>query len=217
MSSFSNLLRWGGKKAPPPEVPKKDMGRADESLSLPIEERRRNIRWPKEDAGKMLWIADDGGWKTVSVWLKNSADGGIGLTCRRPVDVQREVWVITSHGEDWQGLIRYCNRSENGYQVGFERLKAKAPKAAPNGGTRLKWIEKSGKVMHVPVDLRNAGEGRLEVVATKAVPAPSIVLVSGQEVRCLASASACHKRGNRFLVEMEVVSDTYKHPVNALG
>ena len=49
------------------------------------------------------------------------------------------------------------------------------------------------------------------------MPAPSIVLVSGKEVRCLASASACHKRGNRFLVEMEVVSDTYKHPVNALG
>jgi hypothetical protein len=217
MSSLSNLLRWGSKKAPPPEVPKKDMGRAGEALPLPGEERRRNIRWSKDGAAKMLWIADDGSWKTITVWLKNSGDGGVGLTSRKPVDVHREVWVITNRGEDWQGLIRYCNPSEEGFQMGFERIKAKAAKSEPNGGTRLKWLEKSGKVILVPVMIRNAGDGRLEVVASKAVPAPSIVLVSGKDVRCLASANACHKRGNRYLVEMEVVSDTYKHPVAAFG
>jgi hypothetical protein len=215
MSSLSNLLRWGAKKAsPPPEAPKKDMGRAAEAQPLPVGERRRNIRWPKQGGAKMSWIADDGSWKSVTVWLQNSGDRGIGLLSRKPVEVNREVWVITQQGEDWQGIIRHCTESEEGYQVGFERIKEKASKSAPNGaGTQLKWLEKSGKVMLVPAMLRNAGDGRLEVVASKAVPAPSIVLVSGKEVRCLASAKACHKRGNRFLVEMEVVSDTYKHPV----
>jgi hypothetical protein len=217
MSSLSNLLRWGGKKAPAPEVPKKDMGRAGESLPLPIDERRRNIRWPKDGSARMSWIADDGSWKTITVWLKNSGDGGVGLITRKPVEVNREVWVITSQGEDWQGLIRYCTLSDQGYQVGFERIKAKAAKSEPNGGTKLKWLDKSGKVVLQPVMVRNAGDGRIEAVASKAVPAPSIVLVSGKEVRCLASASACHKRGSRFLVEMEVLSDTYKHPVAAVG
>ena len=218
MSSLSNLLRWGAKKAPPPEAPKKDMGRAGEAQSLPVGERRRNIRWPTQGAAKMSWIAGDGSWKTITVWLKNSGDRGIGLLSRKPVEINREVWVITQQGEDWQGLIRHCTESEEGFQVGFERIKAKAAKSAPNGaGTQLKWLEKSGKVVLVPVMLRNAGDGRLEVIATKAVPAPAIVLVSGKEVRCLASAKACHKRGNRFLVEMEVVSDTYKHPVAALS
>lgn len=218
MSSFSNLLRWGSKKVAALDVPKKEMARAAEARPLPVGERRRSIRWPKDGAAKMSWIAADGSWKTITVWLKNSGEGGVGLISRKPVEIDREVWVITNQGEDWQGLIRYCTESEDGFQVGFERIKAKASKAEPNAaGTQLKWLEKSGKVMLVPVQVRNAGDGRLEVVASKAVPAPAIVLVSGKEVRCLASAKACHKRGNRFLVEMEVVSDTYKHPVAALG
>jgi hypothetical protein len=218
MSSLSNLLRWGSKKAAPPVAPKKDMGRAGEARPMPVSERRRSIRWPKDGAAKMSWIADDGAWKTITVWLKNSGDGGLGVISRKPVEIDREVWVITNQGEDWQGVIRYCTESEEGFQVGFERIKAKAAKSDSNvAGTQLKWLEKSGKVVLVPVMLRNAGDGRLEVVATKAVPAPAIVLVSAKEVRCLASAKACHKRGNRFLVEMEVVSDTYKHPVAALG
>lgn len=218
MSSLSNLLRWGSKKVAALDVPKKEMARAGESRPMPVGERRRSIRWPKDGAAKMSWINDDGSWKTVTVWLKNSGEGGVGLISRKAVEIHREVWVITDKGEDWQGVIRYCNESEEGFQVGFERIKAKASKADPTSvGTQLKWIEKSGKLMLVPVMVRNAGDGRLEVVASKAVPAPSIVLVAGKEVRCLASAKACHKRGNRFLVEMEVVSDTYKHPVAALG
>jgi hypothetical protein len=215
MSALSNLLRWG-KKAPPPDAPKKDMGRAGSPEPLPVGERRRSIRWPKDGAGRMSWIAPDGSWRTMTVWLKNSGDGGVGLISRKPVEIDREVWVITQRGEDWQGLVRYCRASEEGFQVGFERIKPKAVKSDPNGGTQIKWLEKSGKVMLVPAMVRNAGDGRLEVVAAKAVPAPAIVLVSGKEVRCLASANACYKRGNRFLVEMEVVSDTYKHPVAAL-
>jgi hypothetical protein len=218
MSSLSNLLRWGSKKVAELDPPKKGMARAVEALPKPVGERRRSIRWPKDGTAKMSWIADNGSWKTVTVWLKNSGEGGMGFVTRKPVEINREVWVITNQGEDWQGLIRYCRESEDGYQIGFERIKAKASKSDPNGaGTQLKWLEKSGKVMLVPVMVRNAGDGRLEVVASKAVPAPAIVLVAGKEVRCLASAKSCLKRGNRFLVEMEVVSDTYKHPVAALG
>ena len=218
MSSLSNLLRWGSKKAAALDVPKKEPARAAEALPLPVGERRRSIRWPKGGAAKMSWIAADGSWKSITVWLKNSGEGGMGLISRKPVELNREVWVITDNGEDWQGLIRYCHESEEGFQVGFERIKAKVSKAEPNGaGTQLKWFEKPGKMVLAPVLVRNAGDGRIEVVASKPVPAPAIVLVSGKEVRCLASAKACHKRGNRFLVEIEVVSDTYKHPVAALG
>jgi hypothetical protein len=217
MSSLSNLLRWGTKKMAELDPPKKGMARAAEAAAKPVGERRRHIRWPKGGSAKMSWIATDGSWKTVTVWLKNSDNEGVGLIARKPVEINREVWVITNEGEDWQGLIRYCTESEEGFQVGFERIKAKASKELNGVGTQLKWLEKSGKVVQVPVMVRNAGDGRLEVVASKAVPAPTIVLVSGKEVRCLASANACHKRGNRFLVEMEVVSDTYKHPVAALS
>jgi hypothetical protein len=218
MSSLSNLLRWGSKKKAAPDVPKKAVARAEEAHPLPVGERRRSIRWPKDGTAKMSWIGDDGSWKSMTVWVKNSGDGGMGLLSRKPVAIHREVWVITDQGEDWQGVIRYCNETESGYQVGFERIKAKISKAEPNGaGAQLKWLEKPGKMVLVPVQVRNAGDGRLEVVAAKPVPAPAIMLLSAKEVRCLASANACHKRGNRFLVEMEVVSDTYRHPLAALS
>jgi hypothetical protein len=139
----------------------------------------------------------------------------MGVVSRKPVAINREVWVITGRGEDWQGVVRYCRESEEGNQVGFERIKAKLSKESNGSGAQLKWLEKAGKMVLAPVQVRNAGDGRLEVVASRAVPAPAVVLLSANEVRCLASASACHKRGNRFLVEMEVVSDTYKHPAAA--
>jgi hypothetical protein len=218
MSSLSNLLRWGSKKKAALEVPKKEVGRAEESRALPTGERRRSIRWPKDGAAKMSWIGEDGSSKSMTVWLKNSGEGGMGLISRKPVAVGREVWVITDQGEDWQGVVRYCHETEAGYQVGFERIKAKMAKPETSGiGAQLKWIEKPGKMVFVPVQVRNAGDGRLEVVASKPVPAPAIMLLLAKEVRCLASANACHKRGNRFLVEMEVISDTYRHPAGALS
>jgi hypothetical protein len=163
----------------------------------------------------MSWIEDDGSWKTVSVWLKDIGDGGTGVFSRKPVEVNRSVWLINSQGQDSQGVIRYCTKSQEGYQVGFERIKVRVAKPESNGGAQLKWLEKSGKLVLTPVSIRNAGEGQIEVVTAKPVPAPAIMLLSGKEMRCLASAKACHKRGNRFLVEMEVVSDAYKNPVVA--
>jgi hypothetical protein len=123
---------------------------------------------------------------------------------------------MTSEGDDWQGNLRYCVETDEGFQVGFERIRVKTPKAAPNAaGAQLKWLEKSGKLMHVAASVRNAGEGRLEAVTPKAVPAPAIVMLASREARCLASTQACYKRGNRFFVEMEVISETYRHPAAA--
>jgi hypothetical protein len=152
----------------------------------------------------------------MTVWLRDSSDGGAGVMSLKPIPANRSAWLMTRDGEDWQGNIRYCVEAEEGFQVGFERIKVKAAKATPNSaGAQLKWLEKSGKLAHVAVSVRNAGEGRLEAVVSKAVPAPAIVLLTSSEVRCLASTQACYKRGNRFLVEMEVVGDTYRHPVAA--
>jgi hypothetical protein len=217
--SLSKLLRWGkkdGNAAESPNQPKKGMARADQAEPMPSGERRKNIRWPKAGGAKMTWIADDGSWKTVTAWIKNTGDGGMGVTTRKPVESGRTVWVMTQEGEDWQGLIRYCTGTEEGFQIGFERIKATASKSDRNPvGTHLKWLDKSGKIALAPVSVRNAKDGRLEVVAPKAVPTPMVAMLAGQEVRCLASALACHKRGNRFLVEMEVLTDTYKHPAAA--
>lgn len=215
--SLSKLLRWGKKDAAPdagaPTHPRKDMGRAEQAQPAPGGERRRSIRWPKTGAAKMSWIDGDGSLKTVTAWLKNSGEGGMGVLTRKPVGIGRTVWVMTQDGEDWQGLIRYCNDTEEGFHVGFERIKVAASKSDPNTlGTHLKWLEKPGKIALTPVSVRNAQDGRLEVVAPKAVPAPMVAMLAAKEVRCLASALACHKRGNRFLVEMEVLTDTYKHP-----
>jgi hypothetical protein len=164
----------------------------------------------------MSWITDDGSWKTTTVWLKDNSDGGAGVMSLKPIPANRSAWLMTSEGEDWQGNIRYCVDTEEGFQVGFERIKVKPPKATPNPtGAQLKWLEKSGKLVVAAASVRNAGEGRLEAVAAKAVPAPAIVMLTSKEVRCLASTQACYKRGNRFLVELEVISDTYKNPVAA--
>jgi hypothetical protein len=218
--SLSKLLRWGKKETPAaPQTPrqgKKDMGRAEQAAEVPTSERRKCIRWPKTGTAKMSWITSAGSWKVVSVWLKDTGDGGLGVFSRKPVETDRTVWVITKDGEDWQGLTRYCTPAEEGFQIGFERIKALAVKSdSPAAGTHLKWLEKPGKLALAPVSVRNASDGRIEVVTSKAVPTPSIAMLSGREVRCLATALACHKRGNRFLVEMEVVSDTYNNPVAA--
>jgi hypothetical protein len=217
--SLSKLLRWGKKDAPggteTAHPGKKDMGRAVQA-EPPTGERRMSIRWPKGGTARMLWITDGGSWKTVSVWLKDTGDGGLGVYSRKPIETDRTVWVMTNDGEDWQGTTRYCTPAEEGFQVGFERIKVSVSKADLKvAGTHVRWLEKSGKLALTPVSVRNAAEGRLEVVAAKAVPTPTIAMLSAKEVRCLASAVACHKRGNRFLVEMEVLSDTFKNPVAA--
>lgn len=213
--AFSKLLRWGKKEAQPgagpPQPAKKDMARAEQAQPAPTGERRKSIRWPKTGTAKMSWIAENGRWKTVSAWLKDTGDGGLGVYLRKPIDSGLTVWVMTQEGDDWQGVTRYCTPCEEGFQVGFERIKA--PKSDTNVvGTYIKWLEKPGKLALTPVSVRNAADGRLEVVTSKAVPTPTIAMLSAKEVRCLASAMACHKRGNRFLVEMEVVSDAYKNP-----
>lgn len=218
--SLSKLLRWGKKEGQPgPDAPhpaKKDMGRADHPEATPTGERRKSIRWPKTGTAKMSWIAGGGSLNTVSAWLKDTGGGGLGVYTRKPVETGLTVWVMTHEGDDWQGVTRYCTPCDEGFQIGFERIRAAVSKSDANiVGTQLKWLEKSGKFALNSVSVRNAADGRLEVVTSKAVPTPAIAMLSGKEVRCLASALACHKRGNRFLVEMEVVSDTYKNPAFA--
>lgn len=218
--SLSKFLRWGKKDAQPgvdaPQPAKKDMGRAEQPEAAPTGERRKSIRWPKSGTAKMSWIADGGSLKIASAWLKDTGDGGLGVYLRKPIDPGLTVWVMTHDGDDWQGVTRYCSPAEEGFQVGFERIKSTNSKSDSNVvGTHLKWLEKSGKYAWTPVSVRNAADGRLEVVTSKAVPTPTIAMLTAKEVRCLASALACHKRGNRFLVEMEVVSDAYKNPAFA--
>jgi hypothetical protein len=209
--SLSNLLRWGnGRKAAASGDVRKGMARA-ETAAGPVGERRKSIRWPKDELATLFWLDKDGTTKTASVWMKNSGDGGSAVVSDKPVESGQSAWLITQEGEDRQAVIRYCTEASEGYQVGLERLKAKKAEPRP-AGTCLSWIEKSGKLVYLPVSVRNSGDGKLEVVSAKAAPAPALAMISGLEYRCLGAITACHKRGSRFLLDVDVVSESYKQP-----
>jgi hypothetical protein len=208
--SFSNLLRWGGKKAS-----------AVATAARP-QDRRDEHRWPIGGAAQMSWTDEEGKWHSTQVFLQNQGDGGMALRSRKPLAVNRPAWLLLENGTDRSGIVQYCHRNpqQPGYEVGLQfvaerRVARKKPAGHSIGTARVKWLDSEGAIASSAALIRNANEGGLQMEVAEPIPAPAIVLLSGHEVRCLAATLNCRQSSNHYVLDAEVVSDTYAHPLSA--
>ncbi len=207
--SFSSLLRWGGRQSAPPTPP---AAAARDASS----ERRDDQRWPVGGSAQMSWIDPQGRPQNARVRLRNQGDGGMAVFSPRPAPIQHPVWLILESGADRQGITTFCESEERGFRIGINLVHNKrAPqRRIPwSVATRMKWLDPLGALVSGGVLVQNSGDGEVSAITAEPVPVPSIVLLSAKEVRCLASTRECQQDGDQYLLHLEVIGDTYAHPL----
>ena len=174
-------------------------------------ERRADL---SSSPAAMSWVGEAGNSNYLEVELSERSPQGLGVSSPRPVPVDQKVWLILPGGDDYQGLVDGCQRTDHGFRVGVRFLgKQRPPSENPDLGTaRLKWLDESGSLAESGVFIQNSSAGELDVLSPEPVPSPSIVLLSGYELQGLASAQTCHQEGDRFLINVALLGEL--HPTS---
>jgi hypothetical protein len=172
--------------------------------------KRQHTRVPFSGPASLFWIAPDGLPKKARGHLVNASEGGMAVTLKRPLAVGTRVWILLEDGADGRGEIGYCDRVQQGYQIGLRFIaEERAPELGPDGGENLvEWIGECGRLLGCPASIRNASEGEIEVVVRRVVPCPAIVLLSGQ-LRCLCCTRDCRVDGGSYCFQAQVLSEAF--------
>ena len=165
----------------------------------------------------MSWIGEAGNSNYLEVELSKRSPQGLRVSSPRPAPVDERVWLILPSGDDYQGLVDGCQRTDRGFRVGVRFLRRRRPRSQdPDLGTaRLKWLDESGSLGDSGVFIQNSADGELEVWSAEPVPSPSIVMLSGYELQGLASARACRQEGDRYLIDVALLGELHPRSVTA--
>jgi len=179
--------------------------------------KRQHPRVSFSGPATLCWIAPDGWPKAVQANLVNASEGGMAVQMRRPLPGGTRVWILLDDGADGRGEVGYCDQAQQGYQVGLRFIAEERDpefefQRPPN---LVEWIGECGRLLGSPAVIRNAAEGEVEVLVSRVVPCPAIVLLSGPHVRCLCSTCDCRPEGNSYRIRMAVMSETRPNSTTA--
>ena len=186
-------------------------GRSSHQESPKLTQSTEQTAEPLSSPAAMSWVGEAGHSNYLEVELSERSPQGLGVSSPRPVPVDQRVWLILPGGDDYQGLVDGCQRTDHGFRVGVRFLGKQRPRTRnPDLGTaRLKWLDESGSLADSGVFIQNSGAGELEVLSAEPVPSPSIVLLSGFELQGLASARACRQEGDRYLINVAMLGELH--------
>jgi len=178
--TLPSFLRWGGRRE----------GRGQPVLSRP--ERRSEARWALEGRVWIYWVDEAGEADRTEGDLVDVTESlsGFGAEVRRPVPLGPGVWVV--------GDIAKLVPGDLGMTLD------KALEVEPD---LRRAYEADGQTRIAPAVVRNAEDGRLEVNTAARVPTATLALLEGREAGCLCLVRSCEAYGDRFLLEVEAVSE----------
>ncbi len=163
----------------------------------------------------MSWIGVDGKARSATVRFRDASARGVAVQLPEQIELGRTVWLLLKDGADYRGVTSNCRPSGQEFVIGIQIVPEKPATASVASGTsgcHMKWLDASGQLRCSPVSIRRRGATHLEVVAEEAVPAPAVALLIAEGELCLGAVSDSAPIGDRFQLQVDLISDTYFTP-----
>lgn len=181
-------------------------------------ERRRGARHPLSGKGTISWIdADELAWCCEATFV-DASSGGIGVRVAKPVDRGQTVWLQFHDGSSYCATACHVQREDDEYLVGLKVVpdrNALTPWKSNRETVQMKWLDPGGRIRNSVVTVKRRGATNVDVTAPRRVPAPGVVMLWDDEAICVGASRGCHRDGDRFKLEIELLGETYRNKLMA--
>lgn len=161
----------------------------------------------------VAWVSRQGTPRAAKAMLGERFEGGIDLGLAEEIAVDTPLWLLSEDGFDRVASVHFCGGESGRFtvRVGFlDDAPSEADEAIES--SRMRWIEGANRVVGCAVSFQSGEAGKLTVTMAEAAPVPSVVLLSSGGYQCLGSVRGCEEEKDRWVADVQVMSEAFPRP-----
>lgn len=179
------------------------------SKAQELAERRSEARVPSQISVKLRWEDGELVQETTGV-AENVSENGFSILTAEPISIGQTVWVVGRSVTGRKAVVRYCQASESGYNLGvraISRDRRRIDRQPVDGAGVLRFGDSRGHTVKSEVVVKNISNGGMQLQIGVPAEKETYVRLTGESLECEGTVRYCQQDGESYLLGVQFIRE----------